>query len=174
MHPYNQPKYQAQICHAVNFARAAQRKVLWRIAQDWPLAAGEMDLEAEKLQALRESWLLHHDVQTGGIPGLFPFCAEMPVKFTDNVCREEKIFKHTDGRSKRVILSEAMDAEVRAMGIAVTDQGTSEEVEVILSGLPHALVVEVTEGHAEPHLYTLRPDSVIWYRDKWKQAPVRR
>ena len=39
VHPYNQPKYQAQICHAVNFARASQRKVLWCIAQDWPLTA---------------------------------------------------------------------------------------------------------------------------------------
>ena len=106
MHPYNQPKYQAQICHAVNYARANRRKVLWCIAQDWPLTAEESDLDPEKLQAMRESWLLHHDVQTSGIPGLFPFSAGMPVKFTDNVCREEKIFKHTSGRLKEIVLSE--------------------------------------------------------------------
>ena len=36
------------------------------------------------------------------------------------------------------------------------------------------MVVEVTEGHAEPHLFLLKPETVIWYRDRFKQAPVRR
>ena len=51
VHPYNQPKYQAQICHAVNFARAQRRKVLWRIAQGWPLTAEELDLDSDRLAA---------------------------------------------------------------------------------------------------------------------------
>ena len=51
VHPYNQPKYQAQICHVVNFARAERRKMLWRIAQDWPITAEEMDLDADRLAA---------------------------------------------------------------------------------------------------------------------------
>ena len=70
------------------------------------MTADEIELEPEKLQAMRESWLLHHDVQTSGIPGLFPFSAGMPVKFTDNVCREEKIFKHTSGKLKEIVLPE--------------------------------------------------------------------
>ena len=49
VHPYNQPKYQAQICHAVNFARSRRRKVLWCVAQDWPLTAEEMDLHPDRL-----------------------------------------------------------------------------------------------------------------------------
>ena len=171
VHPYNQPKYQAQICHAVNYARANQRKVLWRIAQDWPLTADEIDLEPEKLQALRESWLLLHDVQTAGIPGLFPFSADMPVKFTDNVCREEKIFKHTSGRLKACVLSEEVTT---AFQNAASGQDGAAAVEIVLSNLPEAFVVEVSEGYDEPHLYTLKPETVIWYRDKSKQAPVRR
>ena len=34
--------------------------------------------------------------------------------------------------------------------------------------------MEVTEGHAEPHLYLRKPKIIIWHRDKFKQAPVRR
>ena len=49
VHPYNQPKYQAQICHAVHFARARRRKGLWCVAQDWPLTAEEMDLDPDWL-----------------------------------------------------------------------------------------------------------------------------
>ena len=71
-----------------------------------------MDLDPDRLHALRESWLLLHDVQTGGIPGLLPLCADMPVKLTDNICRDEKIFKHTVGRLKEIVLSEAMAAQV--------------------------------------------------------------
>ena len=120
---------------------------------------------------MRESWLLYHDVQTSGIPGLFPFAYDMPVKFTDNVCREEKIFKHTSGRLKECHLTEELATPL--LHPAPGQDGTDEE-EIVLGGLPAALVVEVTEGYDEPHLFTLRPETVVWYRDKHKNAPVRR
>lgn len=137
--------------------------------------------------ALRESWLLLHDVQTGGIPGLLPLCAEMPVKLTDNICRDEKISEHTVGRLKEIVLSEAMAAQVGESIPSTSGQvdareahppaaGHEElrELEIIPPGLPGGFVVEVAEGHAEPHMHFLKPETVTWHRNKFEQAPVRR
>ena len=111
----------------------------------------------------------------------------MPVKFTDNVCREEKIFKHTMGRLKEIVLPATIAEQVRqGMPSASTRANPPQarnpapgheernDAEVVLPDLPDGLVVEVTEGHSEPHLYFLKPETVVWYRDKLKQAPVRR
>ena len=127
-----------------------------------------MDLDPGRLHALRESWLLLHDVHTGGIPGLLPLCADMPVKFTDNVCRDEKIFKHTVGRLKEIVLSEAMEALVQEAIPSTSGQTDAQEArppasghedisdtEIVLPGLPEGFVVEVTEGHSEAYLYFL-------------------
>ena len=117
-----------------------------------------------------------HDVQIGGSRGLLPLCADMPVKFTENVCREEKIYTHTIGRLKEIVFSETMAAEV-GEGITgksasttaqpprppVTDHESLTESEIILSGLPEGFVVEVTEGHEEPYQYFLKPETGIWY-----------
>ena len=117
---------------------------------------------------------------------MLPACVDMPVKFAENICREEKIFKHAVGRLKEIVLSEDMAAAVAGTLPAASGQGNDEaghslavgpadgsDAEIILPGLPEALVIEVTEGHAEPHLYVLKPESLLWYRDKFKQAPVR-
>ena len=108
-------------------------------------------------------------------------------KFTDNVCRDEEIFKQTVGRLKEIVLSEAMEALLQESIPSTSGQTNREEArhsasgheelgdtEIILPGLPEGFVVEVSEGHSEPHLYFLKPETIIWYRDKFQQAPVRR
>ena len=74
---------------------------------------GGKQIPSDRHHALKESSLLLHDVQTGGIPGLLLPCAEMPVKFTDNLCREEKIFKHTMVRLKEIASSAAIAEQVQ-------------------------------------------------------------
>ena len=61
--------------------------MLWCLAQDWPLTAEEDALTVEQLQQQREAWLLAHDQRTNGIMGLLPLVHDMPVRFTDSVCR---------------------------------------------------------------------------------------
>ena len=117
---------------------------------------GGKQIPSDRHHALKESSLLLHDVQTGGIPGLLLPCAEMPVKFTDNLCREEKIFKHTMGRLKEIVLSAAMaeqvqqampSAPVQAYAPEARDPASGHEErnesEVILPGLPEGNVMQM-------------------------------
>ena len=39
IHPFNQPKYHAQICHALHFAKVNHCKLYWSVAQDCTLTA---------------------------------------------------------------------------------------------------------------------------------------
>ena len=83
---------------------------------------GGKQIPSDRHHALKESSLLLHDVQTGGIPGLLLPCAEMPVKFTDNLCREEKIFKHTMVRLKEIASSAAIAEQVQQATPSATGQ----------------------------------------------------
>ena len=60
VHPFNQPKYHALICHAVQFAQTTSQQVLWCVAQDWPLTAEDEAMTSEELQKSREAWLTTH------------------------------------------------------------------------------------------------------------------
>ena len=56
VHPYNQPKYNALITHAWQFAEASSRKLFWCIAEDWPLTAEDEMMTPEELQRHREAF----------------------------------------------------------------------------------------------------------------------
>ena len=72
VHPFNQPKYHALICHAWQYAKNHKKQLLWCLAQDWPLTLEEESISSEELQRLRESLLGTHDQRTNGIMGLLP------------------------------------------------------------------------------------------------------
>ena len=81
----------------MRFAESMQRQVFWCIAQDWPLTAEEEELSSEQLQKMCEGWLLTHDQKTNGIMGIMPLVIDMPIRFTDTIDREKKIFKQPTG-----------------------------------------------------------------------------
>ena len=103
VHPFNQPKYHALICHAWQYAKNNNKEVLWCIAQDWPLTVEEENLSLEELQRLRKSWLGTHDQRTNGIMGLLPLVDNMPIRFTDSVCAALQIHKNTAGKLKHYV-----------------------------------------------------------------------
>ena len=107
VHPFNQPKYHALICHAVQFAQATSQRVLWCVAQDWPLTAEDKAMTPEELQKNREAWLTTHDRRTAGIMGLLPLVRNMPIRFTDTVDRDKKALKHSGGVLRSVVLEDA-------------------------------------------------------------------
>ena len=55
VHPFNQPKYHAQILRAVAFAKAAQKKVYWCLAQDWPMTAAEEDMDDATISRMQDN-----------------------------------------------------------------------------------------------------------------------
>ena len=54
-------------------------------------------LKGRALQRQRDRWLQLHDKQTGGIMGLLPCVRGLPVRFTETVDREKRIFKNIRG-----------------------------------------------------------------------------
>ena len=152
------------IGHAVQYARSSSRQVYWCVAQDWPLTTEEEQMTHEELQQKRESWLAQHDQRTGGVMGLLPLVLDMPIRFTDNVDREQKLFKNTGGRLKKVVLP---GEEARRVS-------GCQECEVGLQKMPVCLRIEVTEGREEPLLYDLKSEYVIWSRDVAGNAKVKR
>ena len=100
VHPFNQPKYHALICHAWQYAKNHKKQLLWCLAQDWPLTLEEESISSEELQRLRESLLGTHDQRTNGIMGLLPLVHDMPIRFTDSVCPAKQLHKNTAGRLK--------------------------------------------------------------------------
>ena len=72
VHPYNQPKYHAQILRAVSFARNANERIYWCLAEDWPLTADDEELSPEDTARMQETFLERHDRDASGIPGIFP------------------------------------------------------------------------------------------------------
>ena len=135
IHPYNQPKYHALICHAVHFAEVKSQQVFWCVAQDWPITSEEEALSQEQLQALRESWLLAHDQKTNGIMGLLPLVINMPIRFTDTVDREKKIFKQTTGILKKIRVSEEERKRIMSE--------VADETQIVLKSMPKALTIEI-------------------------------
>ena len=56
VHPYNQPKYHAQILRAVSFARSSNEKIYWCLAEDWPLTADDEELSPEDIARMQEKF----------------------------------------------------------------------------------------------------------------------
>ena len=53
---------------------------------------------------------------------MLPLSADMPVEFTDNMCKEEIIFKNTIGRLKGIVLSATMAEQIlQAMPAALKE-----------------------------------------------------
>ena len=110
MHPYNAPKYHALLKRASIFAQAKQRILLWVVAHDDPGRTDAGALKGPALQRQRDRWLQLHDKQTGGIMGLLPCVRGLPMRFTETVDREKRIFKNTRGVLEGWELSD-LDAE---------------------------------------------------------------
>ena len=165
VHPFNQPKYHALICHAWQYARSQQKQVLWCLAQDWPLTEDDDNLSVEALQRLREQWLLTHDQRTNGIMGVLPLVHGMPVRFTDSVCPALKLHKNTPGKLKGVVLDGDQLAMIQ----------NSADSEVVLTRMPACLQIEIQVSEdAEPFVYNLKPEYVVWSRDGRGNAQVKR
>jgi hypothetical protein len=95
IHPFNQPRYHALICHALHFAKTIHHKIYWIVCLDWPLTTDEENMSNEDLQKLRLQWLGYHDQHTGGVMGLLPLAQDMPLRMSATVYEGEvRLYKH--------------------------------------------------------------------------------
>ena len=115
VHPFNQPKYYAQLLHAITFAKATGKKILWLVAHDVPHdSAGQ---GTETLRKQQQQWLQLHDRSTAGTLGMLPLIEDMPIRFTETYDRKQSALKHATatllgwGLSPRdIVRVEATDA----------------------------------------------------------------
>jgi len=123
--------------------------------------AGNTGESEEKREEAKERLLKYHDRDTGGIPGLLPLVANLPVRFTDAVGREAKeqgVFKHTRGILRGWELPEDEDERVKLL----------KEWEIILQRRPAKLFIEVPSGtklmpEIDGHrIYTLSTQARPW------------
>ena len=88
----------------------------------------------------------------------------MPVRFTDSVCPQKKLFKNTPGTLRGVMLDSSQEETVRA----------STDSEIVLSKMPLSLQVEVALEDGVTFVHELPPEYVIWSRDALGNAKVKR
>ena len=67
IHPFRHPSYHATQLRAMNFAKAACRRVHWMVACD-KMADGSQTATNEKVERRKDRWLQFHDRFTSGIP----------------------------------------------------------------------------------------------------------
>ena len=155
IHPFNQPKYQAQLNHAIVFAKSVRSKILWYLAEDWLQDSGAV-ASKEELQRKREKWLELHDKQTAGILGLLPLIRGMPVRFTESYNRELGAYKHATGKLIGWGISPAELARL----------DNDPDPEMVLRECPTFLRVKLTHPtKLEPNgLVDVRPCTRPWRR----------
>jgi hypothetical protein len=161
VHPFNRPAYHAQICHGVEYAKAMGKQIYWTVAADWPLTVEDEALGPERLEQMRESWLERPPKDTAGLFGMLPLADDMPMRFTENIDRAARIFKHGRAVFKGIELA---DGEAQRISEV-------EGPEVILRKQPVALHLQV-EAASGDKLYRLELQYRTWTRDKEGSAKV--
>ena len=125
------------------------------------MLAGNTGESEEKREEAKERLLKYHDRLTGGIPGLLPLVANLPVRFTDAIDRKAKeqgVFKHTRGILRGWELPDDEEERVRSLA----------EWEIVLQRRPTKLYIEVPTGTKlmpEIHgkrTYALTPQARPW------------
>ena len=94
IHPFNAPKYNAQLLRSVLYAKDTNKRLLWVRAHDKPLAEDDEDLCEEDLEVLQRQWLQYHDKKTGGIMGLMPLVHDLPMRLTETKDPSKHAFKN--------------------------------------------------------------------------------
>ena len=162
--PCNMPKYFAQQLRALEFAQTAQppQQLLWIVARDTAMLGDIKNLKGRELAKREAQWLQKHDQATNGIMGLFPTTLNQPVRFTNTVSKELRIFKNTRG-----VL---VNWELHPVDVALL-QGEQAQ-EIILKQTPRKLYVQIPGAtwkysQAMPAgVYPLKPVFRPWNLDK--------
>ena len=170
IHPYNQPRYHAQICRAVNLAKATGQKVLYCLAEDWPLTAAEENLGMEQIGQMQQKWLERHDRDTAGIMGILPLVMHCVYRLSDHKDIEGGAMKNSRARLVGWELDATEEARIRDL----------EENEIQLLVQPTALHLEVFTANKKfrsvlgSNILRLKPEKKVWSRDGASKAPVSR
>ena len=168
IHPFNAPKYNAQLLRSVKYAKGLNKRLLWVRAFDLPLAEEDKGLNVGDLERRRRQWLQIHDKKTGGIMGLMPLVHDLPMRLTDTKDPSKHAFKNAKVRLDGWCLTES-----EAERIANTD-----DPEIVLFERPTYIRVRIIKARMKagekPETLLLKPQAVIWSRDRQGYAKVKR
>lgn len=163
VHPFRSPTNHAQRLRALEFAREQGSRVLWVIAHDELLSKEKMSQKASSPEA-QQTWLTYDDRRTGGIPGLLPLVLDLPVRFTGEPERGDRL---------RGVFTNAR-GWLRGWDLPAPDEtraAETSETEIALAYRPLRLYIEMASKNPELELidgkriYVLRQHCKSWYKD---------
>ena len=80
------------------YLKAHNRCIAWMAAEDVPLLHDDRALAPERLHDKRCRWLERHGQQTAHFSSVLPLVVSLPVRLTDCVDRERKLFRGRRGK----------------------------------------------------------------------------
>ena len=169
VHPFRCPTNHAQRLRAWHFARFTKSRILWIVAHD------ELSKQTgNKTQpSSKPGWLMYDDRKTGGIPGMFPLILDLPIRFSFEPERNDRlkgVFTNARGWLRGWDLTPEEEKRV----------SEATEAEVVLYQRPTTLYIEMASANEALELmdgkriYRLRSLSRTWHLDENKQVEVRR
>ena len=167
VHPFRAPTNHAQRLRSLHFARVHGSRVFWVVAHDAPKDV------TKSMGRQRTKWLTYDDRQTGGIVGLLPLVLDLPVKFTmepDRGDRLNGVFTNARGWLRGWDLPPQEEERIKNITTA----------EVVLEMRPTYLYVEMRSGNLGlplmdgKRIYRVRPQWRTWHVDQAKAVEIRR
>jgi uncharacterized protein YecT (DUF1311 family) len=163
VHPYRAPTNVAHRLRALRFARERQQPLLWVVAHD-ELVSKDKISSRTNLEQAQQNWLTYHDRWTAGIPGFMPLVLDMPVRFTcepDRNDRLQGVFTNARGWLRGWELPKEEEDRLQSATtheIALTQRPLRLYIETV-SQSPK---LELIDGR---RIYVLRCHCKSWYKD---------
>ena len=162
----NAVKYHVNKLRALDWARKHGQEVKYAIAKD--TISSRALQEKPDLGKDKVTWLQRHDQDCGGLYGVLPLCAGMPVTATDHLDRRRGILKGCPGR---VVGWSWQGAAGTAAG------GTTH----IWNQLPSCIFVRFqtksewrAQGLATDNVFPVTLQRQVWHLDKGRKRPLLR
>ena len=166
IYAYNVPKWSTLLLRAREYAKQAQQCLCWSFAHDVPLFSDDRDLPEPKLREKRCTWLQRHDQDTCHLTSMLPLIKDLPVRLTDTINRNKKLYR---GRRGRIV----------GWQLHPDTEKVYKDGECLLSRQPITIFVKFKDASwqikdLEPGVYPLTQYSRTWMVNKRTQIQARR
>ena len=173
VHPFRSPTNHAQRLRSLNFARDRGCRILWVVAHDELISKDKVTPKAASDTA-KQNWLMYHDRWTAGIPGFMPLVLDLPIRFTCEPSKGDRlkgVFTNARGWLRGWELPEAEQQRI----------DSQDDHEIALCQRPTRLYIETRSASTQldlidgKRIYMLRVHAKSWYKDgDTRQIEIRR
>ena len=98
IYAYNVPKWSTLLLRSREYAKQTRQCLCWSFAHDVPLFSDDRELPERDLHKKRCNWLQRHDQDTCHLTSMLPLVKNLPVRLTDTINRNKKLYRGRRGR----------------------------------------------------------------------------